>query len=648
MRNVYLAQVNNLYGRNCFIPYSVGLLQAYALSNQTIKDNFKFCRFVYLRESIDSVVNNLQNPDVFGISCYIWNWEYSIALAKAVKNAFPNCLLILGGPHVPVRSENFFDAHPYIDLLAHYEGELTFTDVLLERLESNPDYTKIPGLSVNSNLKTVKTPPRARIESLDSLPSPYLTNVFDEIINDPYDFHASQETHRGCPYSCTFCDWGSNIMAKVKMFGTDRLVEEIEWFAKHKIDLLYNCDANYGLFKRDIDLTQKMVDIKSEYGYPRKFRAAYAKNSNETIYTIAKILNDSGMNKGITLSFQSMDDNTLEIIKRKNIKIQDFKNLMSRYRADGIATYSEIIVGLPGETYDTFANGLDLLMSCGQHDSIQVYNCEVLPNSEMNHPEYRKLHDIKTAITPVLFFHGTPSVDPYQEYYELVTSTATLPTEDWIKCNRLAWIIQALHCLPLTQFIAVIFNKYIHLSYRNFYETLLKFADDNPQTLIGQVTAEATKLFRGIPEGRGWGIIDKRFGNIIWPTEEGSFLKLVVDKDRFYSEIRPCIDAMGFLNYGGALDDIFEYQKAIVADPYQQSKFTLRLNHNIVDYVASALSNGSLPMAGIPLRADGVASWTHVITPDKTFDGDLETYAREVVWYGRKGGKFKHTKVTDV
>ena len=638
MRNIYLAQVNNLYGTNAFLPYSVGLLQAFALTNQDIKDNYKFCGFVYLREQVDVVVARLSNPDVFGLSCYIWNWEYNMALARAVKEAFPGCLIVLGGPHVPVRSENFFKEHSYADILIHYEGELAFTDVLLERLKDRPDYTQIGGLSVSINTDTIKTPARQRIENLDSLPSPYLTGVFDEIINDPYDFHASQETHRGCPYSCTFCDWGSNILAKVKMFGTDRLVNEINWFADHKIDLLYNCDANYGLFKRDIDLTQQMADIKTKTGYPRKFRAAYAKNSNETVYTIAKILNKAEMNKGITLSFQSMDDHTLEVIKRKNIKIDNFKELMGKYRSENIATYSEIIIGLPGETYNSFANGLNTLIDCGQHDSIQVYNCEVLPNSEMNDLAYRTKHGIETANTPVLFFHGTPSNDPYQEQYELVVGTTVLPRADWLKCHRLAWIMQSFHCLSLTQIIAIYLNPDF-VDYRGFYEMLLDFADNSPDSTLGRVVRKVTELFNNIPQGKHWGVVDGRFGNIVWPPEEGAFLDLVTQKEAFYRDVTACIKSAICLDYN-ILDDVVAYQEAMIHDPYQPEVIKLELTYNIPEIISSAYEHKIV----YPRRDHA----TYEIRPKKTYNGDLETYAREVVWYGRKGGKFQHTEVKRV
>lgn len=640
-RNVYLVQVNNSYGKNAFLPYSVGLLQSFALTNNLISDAYDFKGFVYLRESFEDISARFDKPDVVGISCYIWNWNYSISLAKHIKSCFPGCLIVLGGPHIPVRSDGFFAEHPYADLLVHYEGEITFSEILLERLQANPDYTKILGLSSKSATgETVKTESRTRADDLSIIPSPYLSGIFDAILeNQSYDFHASQETHRGCPYSCTFCDWGSNTLAKIKAFDTDRLIEELYWFANRKIDLLYNCDANYGILPRDVELTERMAEIKKEYGFPNKFRAAYAKNSNETIYKIAKILNQAEMNKGITLSFQSMDVKTLEIVKRKNIKVTNFRELMRRYRLDGIATYSEIIIGLPGEIYDSFANGLELLIECGQHDSLQVYNCEVLPNSEMNDPEYKKYYDIRTACVPVLFFHGTPSFDPYQEHYELVIGTSTLSQYDWLKTHRFSWAVQCFHCLSLTQYIAVFLYKECGIKYREFYEKLLKFASANPQTLTGQITSQATNLFEGIAKGQEWGIIDERFGPIVWPPEEGAFLQIIVHKNQFYDELFNFTKELVPNADCKLLADVFEYQKNMIIDPFQPACFEFKVSHDLHEYFIAAFLGDVQPIVE--------KDTTYCVRGDKQYDGDLENYSKEVVWYGRKGGKFKHTQINE-
>jgi radical SAM superfamily enzyme YgiQ (UPF0313 family) len=613
-RNVYLAQPNHSYGSNCFLPYSAGLLQAYAQKHKDLRETYDFQPIIFRREDISQILARMQDkpPDVLGLSCYIWNFEYNMALARAVKERFPLCLIVAGGPHIPIRSEDF--AQPAVDVAVHYEGEKAFSGILLARLADPPG----PAAATAS-----------RIENLDDLPSPYLSGIFDGLIadNPALEFHATQETHRGCPYQCIFCDWGSAVFTKLRKFEDNRIFLELGWMVEHKIELLYNADANYGIFPRDLGITKVMAGAKREHGYPKKFRAAFAKNSNDKIFEHARILHEAGMNKGVTLSFQSMDEKVLETVKRDNIKITDFKRLMGKYQAAGIATYSEVILGLPGETYDSFAQGLNTLLDCGQHDSLQIYTCEVLPNSEMNAPAYKKEHEIRSVRSPIPMFHGTPAVDPCQEYYDLVVSTKTMPTEHWLHAQMLAWIVQAFHCLGLTQQIAIAMNRLHDLSYRRFYEAILDQVDRADQgSVIATVIQAAARSFEDLLSGKDWGAYNPSFGNVTWPPEEASFLQIVSIRKQFYEELFPIVKR---LCPGAAdiLEDLFLYQAELVATPDGEPR-QVRLAHDWPEF----FRGGTYKDVPCTLK----------IEPEGLYQGNLENFAREVIWYGRKGGTFKN------
>ena len=73
---------------------------------------------------------------------------------------------------------------------------------------------------------------------------------------------ASWETNRGCPFSCTYCDWGSATNSKVARMHLDRVYAELEWFAKHKIEFIFCCDANFGMLPRDYEIVLKAVELK--------------------------------------------------------------------------------------------------------------------------------------------------------------------------------------------------------------------------------------------------------------------------------------------------------------------------------------------------------------------------------------------------
>ena len=67
-----------------------------------------------------------------------------------------------------------------------------------------------------------------------------------------------------------------------------------------------------------------------------------------------------------------MDEKTLKVVKRQNIKPETFTQLMGMYDEAGIATYTELIMGMPGETYKSSKKGIDTLLD-GQDKSLNAY-----------------------------------------------------------------------------------------------------------------------------------------------------------------------------------------------------------------------------------------------------------------------------------
>ncbi|MEA1929444.1 MAG: radical SAM protein [Patescibacteria group bacterium] len=641
--SVLMAQANYRYGRNVFIPYSIGSLQAYAQTRPEIQEGFQFQEPLFLRTDPSEVVRNAGNPAIACLSCYIWNWEYNKALARAIRASFPRCLIIFGGTQVPDASEGFFARHPYVDLLVHQEGELTFAEILRQFLSAHPDYTQVSGLSVRvEGNKTLKTKPAGRIMDLSQLPSPYLSGIFDFILGRGFTLNVSQETNRGCPYGCAFCDWGGNTHNKLYTIDEARILAEFEWFGKHQVGYLFNCDANFGILPRDHGLLRKMLAIRTEHGgFPEKFRMCTAKNSDNGIFDIAMTLNEAGMSKGATLSFQSMDPKTLRAVGRSNIRLEMFSALMARYRQADMPTYTELIMGMPGETYETTKRGVDEIID-GQDDvvNIHAYVCGMLPNSRMSQPDYVKQHGIKAVRMPILLAHSTPEPGSLPEYQDVVVETATMPQADWQRAYEFYWAVQTFHCLGLLQHIAIVCRRLGGINYSDFYERLIEYFAGREETLIGGQIALIRRLVRSSLTGGRLDLVSPRFGDIYWPLEEVSFLTLISEKGRCSQEIRPFVAQMlrgrAEVADAGFQDDLILYGSSIVKGPHD-SEATITLAHDLHEYFGQPESWETFPAR--------VCSSVHV-KPERCFGGNLVEYAREIVWYGRKGGKFHHSDVT--
>lgn len=568
-KRLYIAAANNRYGQNVFLPYAAGLMWAYARQFPEITDAYELGHgpgtgLLFLKEPVERAADRLESPDVLALSSYIWNHQWNKALAREVKRRWPNCTILVGGVQVPDASPRILEENPEFDFAIYGEGEGAFADFLkaLDRWDTAEWGWEQSFDSVGSlvwwrdKFKIIVNPRRAEVP-IEDIPSPYLEGLFDDLVQLPFKFQALQESNRGCPYQCSFCAWGVSSLSKVRQFPTDRIVAEYEWMAAHKVEFLYNCDANYGLLKRDIDLTESLVKTKADRGYPKRFRAAFAKNSNDVVFQISKTLSDADMLKATTLALQSMKEETLGLIKRKNIRYERLAELSARYEAEGIATYAEIIVGLPGETLQSFIEGLDTLLDAGQHDSVTIYLCMILDNTEMAHPEYRRAHGIESVPMRALLYHGTPEPDVVEEVQETVVATAAMPSADLERAVLYGWLLQALHSFGLTQVIARRLRER-GTRYSALYLALLDRALERPETLLGREVARSREVFRAAARGEPWDTVDPRFGDVMWPPEELLFLRLACDSERFYGELPELV---------GGERDLVENQRRVFIPP---------------------------------------------------------------------------------
>ena len=464
LQDVILLQPNFKIGFGEFtgywLPYSVGCLWSFAMENSKYIDNFNLVDLIFRRENPDKLVDRISNLDAAFFSCYMWNWEYTKVVAAKIKRKFPKCKIIFGGPQVTHRPSDkmFFLHHPYVDSIVLGEGEEAFVEILAS-LNDGKDLDKI----YRGN----------RLVDLD-IPSPYLLGVFDKIIeeNPGVFWNGTLETNRGCPFACTFCDWGSLTYAKIKKFPEPKVFQELEWMALNKMDYVTIADANFGVFyDRDMAFTKKLVELQNTYGHPKVVDATWYKNSSEKVLEIVKLFISSGFNRGLTLSVQSMDENVLETIKRRNMEMSKLKLIFDQCIKENIPSYTELILGLPNETYETWKRGICEVIEVGQHNAIESWLAQLLENAELNQPEQREEHGITTIVVEN-YITGHEEEDNIPEKVELVTGTKTMPQDDFIKSWLYSWMVNNFHNYGWSQAITRFLRKHKNYSYEYCYDLL--------------------------------------------------------------------------------------------------------------------------------------------------------------------------------
>ena len=438
MKNIYLANFSMTInpGEHRFLPYSVTGLWAYAKQDREIANEYMLADVFFEKNKPIEV----HDPKLFGFSVYIWNENYTDNVAKTIKQQHPECLIVYGGPQVPkFELANWWQEHLYVDVVVFGEGEIAFKEIL--KAESKSQIMSNVNISVNidgvwtHNWSDDKR--KTRQMNLTDLPSPYLTNVMPTNIES---HHAMLfETNRGCPYACTFCDWGGLTYSKLVNHDMDRLREEIEYAGRNQIGFLYSVDANFGIMKqRDEQIADWIIETKAKYGYPKTFFVNWAKNANEDILRIAKKMYDVGLIKSFIMSLQTLTPLAIGLIKRDNMDINEYDYFAKRCEEIGLPFDCELIIGNPGETVDSWK---DTYLTITDYPALStyLYPLSLLPNAEISTPKNRERFGFTTKHKP---FPGVLNEDT-TETIEMVTSTNWLTEAElkyiweWTWCTRL-------------------------------------------------------------------------------------------------------------------------------------------------------------------------------------------------------------------
>jgi aryl-alcohol dehydrogenase-like predicted oxidoreductase/radical SAM superfamily enzyme YgiQ (UPF0313 family) len=638
---VGLVQIGTNFSGQYYLPYSVGILQAFAQKHLPHPERFEFGLPIFKRVLVREAVEQLENCHIACFSIYIWNIRLSLAIARALKAKHPEILIVFGGPQVPKRErpwelEEFLRQNPFIDLAIHGIGEKPFLAFLEHGLARAWD--KIPSVTYSQGGALKHTCLAETFKDLAEVPQPYTAGVFDALmeVNPDVKWIGLGETNRNCPFECTYCGWG--LLAKKPIYWpTQDVLDVLDWFGKKKVGYIFFADANFGLPDRDVEISRHLVEVKKRYGYPQSVSVQDTKIANpnlvEKSYKIRTILME-GFGTPVVISMQTVSNQVAKAVKRHNIDAEGFFEIQKRFRSLGVLTMTDLILGLPEETYDSFVDGISLLIEKGQHNRVQFNNLSIVPDAELSHRDEVKKYGLETVFSPIVNIHGKIETDEVPEMQELVIASFSMRREDWVRARAFAWMSAFLHFDKVLQIVNVIGHAFTKKSYREIFE--LFFAaqiEDGSFPILNELRLFLLTKAREIQDGGSEYVHASQWMDINWPADEYFLIKMVAEEklDAFYDEAQRLLEANLDID-GALLDDAFRLSRAVLKRPFQSSDLEVTTRTNVWE-IYQAFING---------EAFSIQDGGHRYRIDRTTEkwSTLEEWCQKVVWWCNRSGNY--------
>ena len=305
-----------------------------------------------------------KNPTILGFGIYIWNVVPTTEVIAAIKRVRPEIIIILGGPEVSYETEG----QPIVQLADHVitgEADLKFAEVcqlLLERRSPNRHEGETHSQCADSE---IGTPPKiipAELPDFSRITLPYDLYTDDDIAHRIIYIEAS----RGCPFTCEFCL--SSLDIPVRQVPLPVLLEQMQRLIDRGVKQFKFVDRTFNL---NIASSKTILDFflaRYQPGHFFHFEMIPDRLPEALREAIAKFPPGALQ---FEVGIQTFNENVGALISRR----QNYDKLADNFHflrgQTGVHIHADLIIGLPGETLESFAAGFDRLIALGPQE-IQV------------------------------------------------------------------------------------------------------------------------------------------------------------------------------------------------------------------------------------------------------------------------------------
>lgn len=438
---VYLADLghNFITVTSDVYPLGVANLAAYAKKHLVSDEPVEFEIFRE-PEDLQAAIDRAA-PDVLGLSTYSWNHRLALTFARYAKATNDNVLTLMGGPNFPLtraEQESWMRTMPEIDLHTRgpvYEGEVAFTNIIQRFVDVKGDKAALMSEPVPGNQwihpdsgEFMIGEELPRIRDLDEIPSPYLAGLMDKFFDSGY--FALMQIARGCPFTCQFCNSAPRSNSKAFRHSFENIKADLDYIVE-RIDRdapLCFADDNFGMYEQDEAVADYLGELMDKYDWPKYIRTTTGKNKSERII---KVMRKAKGRLPMTSAVQSLNPLVLKNIRRQNISLDTYADVQKDLHAQGMQSYGELILCMPGETKASFMDAVDQLIETGV-SRVSAHQLMLLHGAPLANPEQREMFGLKTRHRIVARCVGEYAGEKVIETEEMVVETPDFSFDDYV------------------------------------------------------------------------------------------------------------------------------------------------------------------------------------------------------------------------
>ncbi len=321
---------------------------------------------------VDALVEHLieYDPDIVGFSAYLWSFPFFMEVAAALKRDDPERVMVFGGPSARpsmLSLAPFREQQAFVDALVINEGERTFVEIVGLPGRTTADLMAVQGLAIPVDGAWVDTPVRPSVD-LNELANPYRMNLV------PHGGLGVLQTYRGCPFTCSFCEWGT-LESPRRVLDVSNLSAELAGIGAHETTGALLVDAGLNLNPHAFRNLRQAADQTGFFANRQLICEVYpAKVTKEHLDFLATVGSPY-----VGVGLQSFDNKVLAQVERSYDEKRFEHNLHQLTEVASVAI--EIIMGLPGDSAASFRLTLERARSLPC--ALRVYHCVVLPSALM-------------------------------------------------------------------------------------------------------------------------------------------------------------------------------------------------------------------------------------------------------------------------